>query len=797
MAIDPDITPLLDALSTQVANIEGQATDLATRIDAVKAELLSLEDHAAEESAALLARLAALESALPAVADTSQSSDTALAGRIDSLSASSTAGDAALCDRLDTVQNEMGSLGARLTEALSRLTKLEGGGAPVTADLFDDETAAAPVGWTQGWHPLDWIETGGAIRSQPANTSRTLLSCDALGTATDVETLALFGFADAGGYGGLAMRASGAATSESGYRVMFNNNGSGPSMQVVRFNAGTATILSNLAFARAAAGDYWLRMRLNGPTLSWKAWPASENEPAAWTGTVTDGSPIVTAGRCGVTAGCGASAATTVKVQQFSWALDGAAAAPAPVTVTTVSPPTPSVPPAAVEPKPWERIGTLPMPVVAFDDEATKTIYVPPGRYAHIKVSASSDIKATAYLRPWVSNATGGNINVGSNQDLWVGPYWCTWRPGDDRDLWLTIDMQYVRSAGRKFSFTFHTDMGGWATASPITGYVEIREGAVNALPAVMPYHRPPMQLTFTGAPTVSLDPASITWSDSGYVGNASSGTPCWMSRLSHGYTQDGNGEVGLYLNDDAFPGVAQTPHMKGTDQQGRPFVRLRSERLVAPHVFQDTRLFYHQASALVAQRLPAWRGKTGVWSARCMTSSRMYSWPAFWLLGDGWPPEFDIFEHFNGIYGSWPDGSWSTSTAHSGPFGSLTVMNRHPLKFDLNKLGFSTFDAYTEIHDYAAYVDRDWIYSFIDGVEVFCCPNIARHENWDANWSLYPMFDVAAKFANPSTYPYSDGSGDMYIYGATKHETTAAALVPFTEARPWVNRKIAPDPTF
>lgn len=179
------------------------------------------------------------------------------------------------------------------------------------------------------------------------------------------------------------------------------------------------------------------------------------------------------------------------------------------------------------------------------------------------------------------------------------------------------------------------------------------------------------------------------------------------------------------------------------------------------------------------------------------MTANRLYSWPAFWLLADGWPPELDIFEHFNGIYGSWPDGGWSTCTGHSGPYGGLDVKTRTPLKFDLRKLGFASFDAYSQIHDYAAYVDRDWIYAFVDGIEVYCTPNIARHQDWDAAWSLYPMFDVAAKFANPSTYAYADGSGDMHVYGAAHYATSAVALVPCTDARPWPNGRQLPDPTF
>ncbi|QCP86596.1 hypothetical protein EYE35_13160 [Cereibacter sphaeroides] len=726
MAIDPDIIPLLDAQVTQVAALEAR---LAAHVKA-----------SAQQDADLAARIEGVQAAV---------------------------------SRIDT----------GLTAALGRIGALEEA-APPTADLFEDGTGTAPRGWTQVWHALSWIEKGGYLQAQPASGARTLLACDALNGTRDLEMLALFTFAEAAGYAGLALRASGAAGAETGYRVMFSTNPAGPSLQVARFSAGVATGLSNVAFARAAAGDYWLRVRLVGATLSWKAWARGAAEPADWTGSLTDPTPVTGAGWAGICAS-GANVAVTLRCQQISWAV-----LPRPADTGTTA-----------ETLPWDLLGTLPLPVIAFDDEAARTVHVPPGqRHAHVKVTADQPIRMTAIGRPSVSNVNGGGMNVGGDQALWVGDYWAVWRPGDDREMWLTVDMQYGRAAGNRVAFSIATDMGGWRSAAPVTGFIEIREGAVNALPATLPRHRAPMRLTFTGSPKASLDPATVQWSDTGFAGNAATGTPCWRARLAHGYTQDGNGEVGLYMNADVWPTQSATPHARVTDRQGRKAIRLRSCRLPAPVTFPaegGDRIFYHQASALIAQNLPEWRGKTGVWTARCMTASRLCSWPAFWLLADGWPPEFDIFEHFNGIYGSWPDGGWSTCTGHSGPYGGLDVKTRTPLKFDLRKLGFASFDAYSQIHDYAAYVDRDWIYAFVDGIEVYCTPNIARHQNWDAAWSLYPMFDVAAKFANPSTHAYADGSGDMHIYGAAHYATSAVALVPCTDARPWPNGRQLPDPTF
>ncbi|WP_420022997.1 hypothetical protein ACN9JG_12290 [Cereibacter azotoformans] len=808
MAIDPDITPFLDALAARIAGLETQlaaqvqnaqaeADGLAAQLAAVRADLLALGAHASDETADLLARLAALETALPGLADSSSGGDNELSDRLNTLSRTTDAGDAALSDRLVRVQDALDQLENHLTGALNRISQLEGTTTPDVgmADLFEDGTGGSPEGWRQVWNALPWIEAQGCVQAEPTSTARSLLACDAADGAVDIETLALFTFAEAGGFAGLAVRAAGAAARETGYRVMFNNNGSGPSLQVVRFNEGTATILSNLAFARAAEGDCWLRVRMVGATLSWKAWAATANEPAAWTGTLTDTSPITTGGWAGLCAG-GGNGLATVRCQRFSWAFDGASAAPVEVAAPAGSGGTL---PAPVEANPWELLGTLPLPVIAYDDPATRTVHVPPGqRYAHIKVTADQPVRMTAILRPFVQNSTGGGINVGSDQSLWVGDYWHVWRPDDDPEMWITIDMRTTtRTAGQRFLLYLHTDMGGWRTASPVSAYIEIKDGAVNEPPAVLPRHRPPMRLDITGTPTAQLDAATARWSDTGYIDNSASGTPCWRSRLSHGYTQDGNAEVGLYMNEDVWPTQSAFPHARVSDGQGRTAIRLRSCRLPAPVTYNSTRIFYHQASVLIGQRMPEWRGKTGIWTARCVTSSRKFSWPAFWLIAEGWPPEIDVFEHFNSIYGSWPDGGWSTCNVHSGEYGSLSVRTRAPLKFDLRKLGFDSFDAYSEIHDYAVLVTRERIYCFIDGIEVYCGPNGAKHQNWDANWSLYPMFDVAAKFASPDSYAYSDGSGDMHIYSAARYETSAASLVPVTDARPWPNGKQLPDPTY
>ena len=112
-----------------------------------------------------------------------------------------------------------------------------------------------------------------------------------------------------------------------------------------------------------------------------------------------------------------------------------------------------------------------------------------------------------------------------------------------------------------------------------------------------------------------------------------------------------------------------------------------------------------------------------------------------------------------------------------------------------LTKLGFADLDFFREIHEHACVVDDDWTWYFIDGIETFCHPTMTDREDGGTAWDFFVMLNVAVK--PPAGDAYDQGSGDMLIYGVQVHRAGSGyALVDHTDARPWANRKVLPDPT-
>lgn len=482
-------------------------------------------------------------------------------------------------------------------------------------------------------------------------------------------------------------------------------------------------------------------------------------------------------------------------VSELAALMGTTAPAPAPVPEPQPAPapaPTPAPPPLSV--KPWERMKPMPKLIVA-DTE------VPPGqRYAYVKVSASHKPESTAYVRVGVSNYSGGGFNVGNgaSQRKWVPQHLVVWRPGDDADHWITIDMQGGGRVGNAVNVNFGPR--GFSSDAGVGATIRIVEGAVNELPAQMPHHRAPLRLDLGAAtPAADLDIAGMVWSDSGFVGNVPWGTPgavpCWRSRLAHGYTQDGNGELGVYMNDDKFPGVAVNPQSIETDAQGRDVLRLHTRRLAqgVSDPGRPTTSYPFQASMVQAQTMPEWRARRGIFRAQCRTPDRLGAWSAFWLIGNGWPPEIDIFEHFNGAWGNgWKGNGRETSSAqHVGEHSSNQRRRVDGRTFDLVDLGFADVDLYNEVHDYAVLIEDDYITHFVDGIETLQHSNMLDASDGNTDWSFFPMLNVAVK--PPShTDAYDKGNGDMLVYGVQRYDAGAGyELVPFDAPKPWANRKM------
>lgn len=407
-------------------------------------------------------------------------------------------------------------------------------------------------------------------------------------------------------------------------------------------------------------------------------------------------------------------------------------------------------------------------------------------------------ITTSAYINFTFSTASAVGFAAA---DVTLPFYSMYWRPGDDADLWVTLPIVNPKgTTGNQFRLLINT-AGLAGTYTEIIFRVD-PAGVTPSLPGSMPVHRAPWLIDSSGAVIhAQADIANMQWSDSGFVGGGSSGTPCWRTRLSSGYAQPGNGENGLYASTEIFPAVAITPHSKGTDINGRPFVKLLSTRFPEPVVYEGV-TYPFQAAVLTGHRFPEWRNQFGLWRAQLVTPSQRGAWSAFWSVGvrpvgDNtiWPPEIDFFEHFNGAYGGTYTQYGTSSAQHAGVHGSVTRSKVNGLATELDRLGFpADFSEWTQIHDYACLVTEEYVTHFVDGIEVFQHRNINLPSDGNNNWALYPLLNIAVK-ADPND-PFTSGTTEMLIYGVQHYNLGSGyTLTPYTETKPWPNRQILPVP--
>jgi hypothetical protein len=481
--------------------------------------------------------------------------------------------------------------------------------------------------------------------------------------------------------------------------------------------------------------------------------------------------------------------------------------------------------PVAPPPPPWVQAGSLQTV------SAPATVYVAPGAtHAHIPLTASGPIRFTAWARARaLQNISGGGFNVGNAaaQKAWLPPYDYFWRDGDDLVHWVTITIDASESVRKTIGNKFQVNWGGmgWtnahsgAQAIPPT-VIEVQSGAVNDLPAQMPYHRPPKRLHVTGTPSAALDPATFAISRTGWVGNPTlaAGTlnpldprgqiPCWRSRYPHGYTPPNAGEMGLATDlDGEFAAHAINPHSTGSDEHGS-YIRLHTVRFPEP-VTTGTTTYQFQAPVMTAQTMPEWWGVSGLWRARCRVPGREGAWSIFWTQGvtkstrsGNWPPEIDFFEHFNGAYGmganlqDWNmSGKLQNLAQHAGNYGSNVRARAEGLRLYLDGLGFdSAVNVYTQPHEYACAVAGERVYWFFNGIELYSAPYMSQHQDDTKNdWAHFPIMSVSVKTPNGTSDPYTgqypgdyDDSGDLLIYQMERYEMGEYALVDHVDPRPW-----------
>ena len=433
-----------------------------------------------------------------------------------------------------------------------------------------------------------------------------------------------------------------------------------------------------------------------------------------------------------------------------------------------VDPPVVTPPPVADRPI-WE---TAKVPVIS----APASVEAPSGQnVVWVPVTLDHTDMQTVLLRvSSVKNASPATINVGnaSSQARYIPADVYRWSPGDDLTHYVRLQLPgSAYSDGQQI--IYQMSVVGANTGS-ITVRVIFRDGAQHPdMPAQR--HRAAYKLDLSTAQRANVfNPSTLKHSDSGFDAQ---GNPCWRSRLSHGYSQPGNGETGLYMNEQRFPGVADRPV---TYDAAENAIRLHTNAApdAQPYIF-DGRVYTHQAAMIQGQTIDEVCGNAGVWRMVAKSATRQYSWPAFWLVGRGsqgadggftqWPPEIDIMEQFNGSWGAAYTEFTTSCGQHYGNAGSNERRGSKGYVIETDKYLGET-EPNTAMHSYACAVQWNgndaWVTFFFDDKEIATQVLLARHQDMQTRLTLYPMANVAVRAlgGNADSYNNNARTGDMLV---------------------------------
>lgn len=394
---------------------------------------------------------------------------------------------------------------------------------------------------------------------------------------------------------------------------------------------------------------------------------------------------------------------------------------------------------------------------------------LPGAEFAHIKLSLDRDpfMTVRVKLQPAGDQAVGFQA-----QDFETRlPYVVTFSPGDDLNAYVSIPIKDRASRdGWKFRLRVvgalrQSGWSEWERGIDLDIHVRTSPKEANVLPAEMPRHRAMQRLTL-GTPSWDDPPDEWRWNRTGEGG-------VFRTSLQYG---DGPAnqptEKGIYANAVTYQGT--NPHLKELDANGRPFVRLHTRKLSAPIAELDLqgrptrKSFGFQASMLNAAKVTGLRAETGLWEFEYVSPSRHGAWAAFWMVGNDngntvWPPEIDIFEHFNGAYGPWNTTQETSSALHYGDFGRDRA-GAKGATIDLLHLGMPV-NLTTEIHKHQCLITADFITIFFDGAEIVQFRHILKPVKAGDTKRFHPLINVAVAPGRAAD-AYTQGSGDMLAYG-------------------------------
>lgn len=205
--------------------------------------------------------------------------------------------------------------------------------------------------------------------------------------------------------------------------------------------------------------------------------------------------------------------------------------------------------------------------------------------------------------------------------------------------------------------------------------------------------------------------------SDTGLLAD---GTPCWQSKPAHGRTQDGNSELGLYVDPALYPGTDPFPIVDGKRA-------LRSEKLATP-ISYDGRLWNYTASMITSRKLRTASPGDRIECRLAMpVLGQRGAWPAFWLLSTTgyWPTDFKEIDMLEWPINAGHNGWTFYTTQHWAGGGHL--MRSYPI--DLRTLGIA--EDLTGFHTYGVTIGQQDLRFDIDGYPTAIMENRNQASSW------------------------------------------------------------------
>lgn len=338
----------------------------------------------------------------------------------------------------------------------------------------------------------------------------------------------------------------------------------------------------------------------------------------------------------------------------------------------------------------------------------------------------------TVHVRVKASNGSGANY-VYSGAYFEATDKYLVFRPGDPLIQTISIKIAKTKEGGH-FKVSFPEAPQG-ATAGNSSATIKSVSGAAATKPITAGF-RLPRTFAATGTLAYDMNPATMRWSDKGGPGILS-------TSFSHGRTQPGNAETGLYLDNTLHPS-AESPF---SIKNGK--LVIHSQKLATPLTYGGASYSYG-AAMLNGRNSPETHVTYGQYEWVATMPNRRGSWPALWLIGvRGWPPEIDVYEGF-GQNSSWNFERNISANIHGGPINQRKFTRSMWIDgtsaYGINNLGSMP-------HRYAVDIQADYITWFIDGIETYQVRNPFSEP-------FYPVMNVAVK----TNSAFTDGSGDMTV---------------------------------